>query len=213
MSPFHLRQARTTILLLLSLVAPITLPLVTTTATAQTFSQSRQVIIPSGTSIPVFYDKAEKIVVMPNETMPLTLKVPVNVRSRSGTILIPAGSRVIGQLQPASGGSQFVAQELVFSRGKRQPINAESQVISKTQEIRRGSNTTSILKGAAIGGAAAAAIATITGDHAIATEEILGGVGLGALGGLLLGHKKVEVVVINPNTDLNLTLRTQLALR
>jgi hypothetical protein len=60
MSPFHLRQARTTILLLLSLVAPITLPLVTTTATAQTFSQSRQVIIPSGTSIPVFYDKAEK---------------------------------------------------------------------------------------------------------------------------------------------------------
>jgi hypothetical protein len=69
------------------------------------------------------------------------------------------------------------------------------------------------LKGAAVGGAAAAAIGALTGDRAIATEEILGGAGLGALGGLLLGKRKVDVVVVNPNTDLNVTLRSALALR
>jgi len=214
MSRFHPSQAGTSLLLLLSLMSGITIPIATSaSAIAQTYSQSSQVVIPSGTSIPVLYDKAEKIVVTPNETLPLTLRVPVNVRSRRGTVLIPAGSQILGRLQPTKGGTQFVAQELVISRGRRQPINARSKVISQTQEIRQGSNTSSILKGAAIGGAAAAAIAVVTGDNAIATEEILGGAGLGALGGLLLGRKKVDVVVINPNTDLNLTLGSRLALR
>lgn len=158
------------------------------------------------------YDEAEKIVVTRTETMPITLKVAANIRSRSGTTLIPAGSEVVGELQPANGGSQFVAQELV-RYGIRQRIDATSQVITQTREINRGTNTGSILKGAAIGAAAATAISVLTGDNRAGILEILGGAGLGAVGGVLLGRNKAEVVVINPDTDLNLTLRSSLALR
>lgn len=174
------------------------------------YPQSTQVTIPAGTSIPVRYDKAERIVVSPDETMDLTVTVATNIVTRSGAVLIPAGSQIIGQIQPVDGGSQFVARELVLNQ-RRQNISATSRVVSQTEEITRGSNTRSILKGAAIGAAAAAAVAAITGDRAIATEEVLGGAGLGALSGVLLGRRRTEVVVINPS-DLNLTLNSNLPL-
>jgi hypothetical protein len=85
--------------------------------------------------------------------------------------------------------------------------------VTKTEKIDQGASTSQVLKGAVIGAAAATAISAITGDHAIATEEVLGGAGLGAIGGLVFGRKKVEVISINPNQDLNLTLRSTLALR
>lgn len=176
------------------------------------YPSSTQVTIPAGTSIPSRYDEAERIIVSPNETMSLTLTVATNIINRSGTVLIPAGSQIVGQIQPVYGGSQFVARELVMSNNRRQSMNATSRVFSQTQEITRGSNTRSILKGAAIGAAAAAAVGAITGDRAIATEEVLGGAGLGALGGVLLGRRRAEVVVINPTTDLNLTLNSNLPL-
>ncbi|MBD2040722.1 hypothetical protein [Microcoleus sp. FACHB-672] len=170
--------------------------------------------LPYGTEIRVRYDDAEKILVLPDETAPLTLKVAQNIKSSTGTILIPVGSQIIGELRPANGGSQFVAKELLMGRNSRPiPLNARSEVVTKTEKIDKGVSTGNILKGAAIGAAAATAISAITGDRAIATEEVLGGAGVGALGGLLLGRKKDTVVVINPNTDLDLTLRSELALR
>ncbi len=220
-------QSTASLITVFSLMAVATVPILTSTpAAAQLFPPqtnnpegrlfsppSTTVTIPSGTTIPIRYNDAKKIVIAPNESLPLTLNVAANVRTRSGTILIPAGSQIVGQLQPVSGGSQFVAKELVFSDNKRQPLDATSDVITKTEEVRQGGDTSAILQGALIGGAAAAAIAIITGDHAIATEEVLGGAALGALGQLLLGQTKTEVIVINPNTDLNLTLRSNLALR
>lgn len=172
-----------------------------------------RVRIPLGTEIPVRYDKTDKIVVLPSETVPLTLTVDKNIRSARGTLLIPAGSQVKGKLKPAEAGSQFVAEELLLTSGKTLPIDATSEVITTTQEIKKGTNTGSILKGAAIGSAAAAVIALITGNKRISALEVLGGAGIGALGGVLLGKKKVDVVVINPDTDLNLTLNSSLALR
>lgn len=172
--------------------------------------QTSQVTIPAGTSIPVRYNKAEKIVVSPDETMPLTLTVATNIVNRSGSVLIPAGTQIVGQIQPVSGGSQFVAREIVISQNRRQQLNATSEVFSRTEEIRRGSNTRSILKGAVIGAAAASAISLITGNKKIAAGEVLGGAGLGAVSGVLLGRRKAEVIVINPSTDMNLTLNSSL---
>lgn len=221
-------KSKTAAFMALAIATSATVPLVTSTpASAQLFPrqpypsrtqpypstpypQSTQVTIPAGISIPVRYDKAERIVVAPDETMNLTVTVATNIVNRSGAVLIPAGSEIIGQIQPVYGGSQFVARELVMYQ-RRQNINASSRVVSQTEEITRGSNTTSILKGAAIGAAAAAAVAAITGDRAIATEEVLGGAGLGALSGVLLGRRRTEVVVINPS-DLNLTLNSNLPL-
>lgn len=176
------------------------------------YPTATQVTIPAGTTIPARYDEAERIVVSPEETMSLTLTVATNIITRSNAVLIPAGSQIVGQIQPVTGGSQFVARELVLPNNQRHSFNAASRVFNQTQEITRGSNTGSILRGAAIGAAAAAAVAAITGDRAIATEEVLGGAGLGALGGVLLGRRRAEVIVINPTTDLNLRLNSNLPL-
>jgi DNA-binding transcriptional regulator LsrR (DeoR family) len=65
-----------------------------------------------------------------------------------------------------------------------------------------------ILRGAAIGAAAAAVLSEIFGS--IDVIEVLGGAGLGALAEILLsGSEEVEVVVIEPATDLDLTLQSE----
>ncbi|MBD1927220.1 S-layer homology domain-containing protein [Trichocoleus sp. FACHB-90] len=170
--------------------------------------------IPSGTTIPVRYDK-EKILVTPEERAPLTLTVAANITTAEGTVLIPAGSQVVGELQPAPnrGGTRFVAQQLILANNQRLPINAISQAITKTQEVTKGASLSNIIKDAALGAAAAAAVSAVTGDKAIATEEVLGGVGIGGLIGLFLGRDKVSLIAIDPDTDLNLRLREDLVIR
>lgn len=170
------------------------------------------VTIPSGTSIPVRYDQAERILVTREETAPLTLTVAQNIVTREGTVLIPAGSQVVGELRPAEGGSQFVARELTTSTGQRYQFNATSEVITNTERVRRGANAGRIVRNTALGAAAAAAISAVTGDRAIATEEVLGGAGIGALIGLFLGRDSVDLVAIDPETDLQLTLGSDLVL-
>lgn len=179
-------------------------------------SQFNREIIPSGTVIPVTYEK-DKVVVTREETAPLTLTVARDIRTSQGRILIPAGSQIVGELQPVRRGdrigTQFVARELFVSRRQRYRIDANSGVITRTERIQRGSGTGSIVQGAALGAAAAAALAGITGDKAIATEEVLGGAGVGALAGVLLGRRSADVIVIRPEEDLALRLRSDIVLR
>ena len=214
-------KSGTAALMALAIATGTSAPLFTTaSASAQLFPssprntttpQTNQITIPSGTTIPVRYNEAEKIVVSPKETMEVTLTVANNIVNRRGTILIPAGSTIEGELQPATNGSQFVATTLI-TNNRRQPIDATSKVIRQTT-VGRGAKTGNILKGAAIGAAASAALGALTGDRAIATEEVLLGTGAGALGGALLRNRKADVVVIEPDTDLALTLQSNLALR
>ncbi|MBZ8179414.1 MAG: hypothetical protein SAL07_05875 [Oscillatoria sp. PMC 1051.18] len=171
-----------------------------------------RLVIPRGTEIPVEYKEAEKILVALDETMDLTLTVAANIRNRDGRLLVPFGSEVVGKLEPTSGGSRFVAEEIIINN-RRQYLNADSRIVTRREEIRRGSRTSEILRGASIGASAAAVIAAVTGDKAIATEEVLGGAILGTLGGLILGRSEsAEVISINPNSDLDITLRSDLNL-
>ena len=170
------------------------------------------VTIPGGTAIPVKYDQAKRILVTKEEIAPLTLTVAQNVVNGQGAVLIPSGSQVVGELRPTEGGSQFVAKELVSTTGQRYQFNATSEVITKTEQIRKGTNVGSVVKNTALGAAAAAGISAVTGDRAIATEEVLGGAGIGALIGLFFGRNKVDLVAIDPNTDLQLTLGSELML-
>ncbi|MDY7021776.1 MAG: hypothetical protein SWJ54_10510 [Cyanobacteriota bacterium] len=182
-------------------------------AVAQRFPGSLQRDrITAGTLIPTEYEK-EKIVVTPDETVPVTLKISRDVRTSYGQTWLPQGSEVNGELRPVGGGSQFIAEEVIFSNGQRYRLNANSQVVTRTETIRKGASAGDILKGAAIGAAAATALAAIIGDEAIATEEVLGGAGLGALAGVFLGREKVEVVVIRPEEDLNLRLQSDIVFR
>lgn len=170
------------------------------------------VSIPSGTTIPVRYDKAERILVTKEETAPLTLTVGQNVVTNAGTVLIPAGSQVVGELRPAKDGSQFVARQLVLPNGQKYEINATSEVITKTETVRKGAKVGGIAKNAALGAAAAAAIQAVTGDRDVELGPTLGGVGVGALLGLFLGRESVELIAIDPDTDLRLTLGSDLKL-
>lgn len=170
--------------------------------------------IPSGTTLPVRYEQ-DRILVTQNETVPLTLTVAANITTADGRVLIPVNSQVVGELRPSGDGTQFVAQELVLVNGERISLDANSEVITETETVREGTNVSSLIRNAAIGTAAAAAISAVTGDDAIATEELLLGAGAGALVTLIqqfLGRNSVELVVIEPDTDLDLTLEEDLVI-
>ncbi|MEH1815755.1 MAG: S-layer homology domain-containing protein [Nostoc sp.] len=179
-------------------------------AVGSTTPTPTSVTIAQGTAIPVKYDKAEKILVTKDETSPLTLTVSQNVVTQDGTVVIPAGSQVIGQLKPATGGSQFVAEKLVLTSGQEYQLNATSEVITKTETVKKGTSISSIIKNTVLGAGAATAVSAVTGDRAIATEEILGGAGIGALVGLFLGKSSVDLIAIDPNTDLQMTINQNL---
>ncbi|MCF4969530.1 S-layer homology domain-containing protein [Nostoc sp. CMAA1605] len=168
------------------------------------------VTIPQGTVIPVKYDKAEKILVTKDETAPLSLTVAQNVVTQEGTVVVPAGSQVIGQLRPAPNGSQFVAQRLVLTNGQEYDLNATSEVITKTETVRKGTSTSAIIRNTVLGAGAAAAVSAVTGDRAIATEEVLGGAAIGGLIGLFFGRNSVDLIAINPDTDLQMTINQNL---
>ncbi len=178
---------------------------------AQRFPDSwRTSAIPAGTAIPVRYDEAEKIILKPDETVPVTLTVTSDVLTSRGTVLIPQGSKIEGELQPANSGTQFVAKQVILADNRKAPIDASSNVVTRTETINKRSNP-DILKGAAIGGAAAAVLAEILGK--IDVLEVLGGAGAGALGSVVLrGHRQVDVVVVEPATDIDLRLRSDFSL-
>lgn len=209
-------KSTTAVIIALGMSASATAPiLIASPASAQyrdSVTQRRDYRIPAGTEIQVRYDSAEKIVVSPNETTNLTLTVASDIVSPDREILIPARSQVVGELRPARGGSQFVARELILPGGERRSLNASSDVITRTEEVRKGRDLTSLLAGAAVGSAAGALIAGLTGDRRIDALEVLAGTGTGTLGGLLLGNRRRsnEVVIIDPNRDLDLRLNSDL---
>ncbi|HEY9873256.1 MAG TPA: hypothetical protein V6D12_07455 [Candidatus Obscuribacterales bacterium] len=127
-------------------------------------------------------------------------------------MLIPSGSQVVGQLQPTQGGTEFVAQTLTLPNGQQMSIDATSEVITKTEQIKKGANIGTLIKDTALGAAAAAAISGVTGDRRITTGEVLGGAGLGTLAGIFLGRSSVDLIVIDPQTDLNLRLNQPLVI-
>ncbi len=170
--------------------------------------------VPSNTVIPVTY-KADKILLTKEETVPVTLIVSSNMATTNGVILIPQGSEIKGELQPKDGGTQFVAQQLILANGQTYNISATSNVITKTETVSQGMDTGNLLKNAALGTAAAAAIAAVTGDNAIATEELLIGAGAGILATLIpqfLGMNNVDLLVVEPETNLDLTLNSDLVI-
>jgi hypothetical protein len=165
--------------------------------------------LPAGTAIPVRYEAAERIILKPEESVDVTLTVATDVRSGDrGWVVLPAGSKIEGQLRPSQGGTQFISENVILAnRDQALPINATSDVITDTQIINERSSP-DIVRGAAIGGAAAAVLSEIFGS--IDFLEVLAGAGIGVLAEVLIRNdKEVEVVVVEPETDLDLTLQSE----
>jgi len=169
--------------------------------------------IPAGTLIPVGYEEAEKVVVAPDESMRLRLTVTQDIRDVQGRVIIPFGSEIEGELRPVSNGTQFFAEQVIISDRRRFRIDAISKVVTETEDITKGANAGDILKGAAVGTGASALLSAILGDDVLEVERLLIGAGLGALGGVFVGRDEVEVVVIYPEDDLDLRLRSDFAFR
>jgi hypothetical protein len=160
--------------------------------------------LPRGTQIEVFAEN-ERVIVTPEETTSLRLTVAENVRDRQGIVVIPAGSIIEGELRPARSGTQFFAQEVILrGTNERLALDADSNIVTRRQVVSRRTNP-DVLRGAAVGSAAAAVVAEVFGR--IDFVDVLAGAGLGVLGELLLTRQReVEVVVVFPETDLDLQL-------
>jgi hypothetical protein len=184
-------------------------------------NQSRSITIPANVTLPVTYEK-EKVIVKPGETTPLTLRIASDIIDNNRNILIPGGTEVVGELQPVNvdnsynndnrQGVRFVARELVFANGRRQQIFANSRTITETERISQGSDTGQILKDAAIGAGAATLISLITGNRKIEVLEPVGGAAAGALASILIRKNQVDVFVLRPEQDLDITLVSNLVL-
>lgn len=206
------------------------LPLAATSAQAQSkpyliaqlLDQRLEYRLPEGTQIPVQYNEAERIIIKPDETAEVSLVVADDVRSQStNRVVIPENSIITGELQPTDNGTQFVADRIVFpgmaveddededsDEAAGLAIDATSDEITDTQIITEDSDP-DILRGAVIGGAAAAVLAEIFGS--IDILEVLGGAGIGVLAEILINNgnqDEVEVIIIEPETDLDLTLQS-----
>ncbi len=217
MTRWHVWKSGTAAFLAIAMTTGAIVPIFTPTpANAQLLNQfPRETAIPRGVTLPVEFEK-DKIIVTPEETLPLTLKIASDIIEQ-GTrrILIPKGTEVVGELRPATRngkeGSQFIAQELVYRDGTRQFIDANSPIITKTTKIKKGASTDKVLQDAAIGAGAATLISLITGNRKIEILEPLGGAAAGALASVLLRKKSKEVILIEPQSgDIDITLNSNL---
>ena len=232
MTRLHQWKSGTAALMAIAVTASVTAPLLTLApANAQyrigqdRIGQYGNVTIPSGVALPVTYEK-ETITIAPGQTKSLTLRIASDIIDRNRNVLIPAGTKVNGRLESVDldsyysrttddnqgKGVRFVAQELEFSNGQRQPINASSRTYTTTQKVSQGPNTGQVLTDAAIGAGAGILGSLVTGNRKIDDlKPVLGGAA-GAGASVLLRKKQGSAFVLRPAQDLKLTLNSNLNL-
>jgi len=201
-------------------------------ANAQYIGQNRtgqygNATIPSGVALPVTYEK-ETITIAPGESKSITLRIANDIIDRNRNVLIPAGTKVHGRLESVDldsysrdtintddnqgKGVRFVAQELEFSNGQRQSINATSRTYSTTQKVTQGPSTNQVLTDAAIGGGVGILGSLVTGNRRIDDLKPVLGAAAGAGASVLLRKKEVNAFVLRPEQDLKITLNSNLNL-
>jgi len=232
MTSVHQWKSGTAALMAIAVTASVTAPLLTLApANAQyrigqdRVGQYGNVTIPSGVALPVTYEK-ETITIAPGETKSLTLRIANDIIDRNRNVLIPAGTKVNGRLEAVDldsyysrttddnqgKGVRFVAQELEFSNGQRQPINASSRTYTTTQKVSQAPSTSQVLTDAAIGAGAGLLGSLVTGNRRIDDlKPVLGGAA-GAGASVLLRKKQGSAFVLKPAQDLKLTLNSNLNL-
>ncbi|BAC08991.1 S-layer homology domain-containing protein [Thermosynechococcus vestitus] len=136
------------------------------------------IALPAGQQIPARFPDAERIVLSPSETIALRLVTAADVRDSQGRVVIPVGSEIFGQIQPAQGGSQFVANTVVINN-RQLPIAANSQVIRTIRDA-RDPNIGNVFRNAAIGSAVAAGLSGLLGNQKITPLKVLTGAATGA---------------------------------
>ncbi|PAX51078.1 conjugal transfer protein TrbI [Brunnivagina elsteri] len=191
-------------------------------------NNSRDITISRGARIPTKYNK-EKIYLVPGETMKVTLVVSQNlVDGNGGNILIPRDSKIKGEFVPVKRrdswnsrdsrdskdvqGTQFIAREIVLPNGETQRIDASSDIITRTEKVKKGPQTGEILRDAGYGAAAGAVIGLLTGDKKVGAGELLIGGAAGSIYRVIKGGKEANLIAIYTDRDLNLRLDSPLTI-
>lgn len=116
-----------------------------------------------------------------------------------GQLLLPAGSKIYGQIQPAPGGVEFVAQSLVV-QGRAYSIVARSAILTDQKDPRQYSPE-AIVGDGAIGAAAGAILGLATGG--LGLTGVVGGAATGVVAGNVTAH---QTVVLQPGQTFDLVL-------
>jgi len=175
--------------------------------TSPQFSLQSGLQLRAGEVLGASYSSSEPLYLGVNETRAVSFVLTDPLRDRNNMIVVPAGSVVEGQFQPAPGGSQFVSRSVVVN-GRSFPLYAQSSVI-RSQKDPRQTTGEAILGHSLIGAGVGVLLGGLTGDRVIATEEVLGAAALGAVIGNV---SAAEMVVVQPNQPLNLTVTQDLQL-
>ena len=151
-------------------------------------SEVRSGRLTAGTVLPVAYSGSERIVLRRDERYPLTLTITRDLRDNRNRVLIPSGSQVEGEFRPVKDGVQFVARRLVLRNGETYTINAISRIIYSARDLDDDLRNTRISDTARV---------------------IIGSV----LGNGRNTRDGSNLIVVYPNRDLDLTLRSDLQIR
>lgn len=158
--------------------------------------------LPAGTRLSVEYQNSDRIVLRRNERLDLTLVVNRDVRDSRGTVVIPEGSRIEGELRPTGDGTQFVSDRLILTNGRRYEIDATSDIIKRNRNLETGRlGNTNVTEAARV------VLGSITRGGNLNLGTVLGNVLAGRLG------QNTDIVVVYPDSDLDLTLRSDLSIR
>lgn len=158
-------------------------------------------LVRAGEVITATAQTGQTLYISPGQTVPFDMVLNSPLQDPQGNVVVPAGSTVQGQFQPAQGGTQFVTQSLLFN-GRSYPLFAQSNVIPSQRDPRQTSGQ-AIVEDAFIGAAAGALLGGIFGNRVISTEKVLGGAAAGAVIGNVTAP---EAAVVQPNASLALTL-------
>jgi hypothetical protein len=170
-------------------------------------AQNPELRIPQGTKVSVKYEASDKVVVAPGESINMALLTASDVKNSQGKVLIPANSRLEGQLIPRYSGStflgtQFVAQRLVVGNQTYNNLNVTSPLVTAKppEEVKRQS-----LEDAAITAAARTVADTVLG-RSVKPADILTTILTGRTPGTpTTTNTQNQLVIIDPEADLPMT--------
>lgn len=178
-----------------------------TSGTGTQTTQSPELRIAQGTKVNVKYEASDKVVVAPGESINMTLLTASDIKNSQGKVLVPANSRLEGQLIPRYSGStflgtQFVAQRLLVSNQTYNNLNVTSPLVTAKppEEVKRQS-----LEDAAITAAASTIANTVLG-RPVKPADILTTILTGRTPGTTTTRNtQNQLVIIDPETDMPLT--------
>ncbi len=148
-------------------------------------------VTPAGAATPQHFNS--------DSVAPLNVVLDRSIYDDQGRLLLPAGSKIYGQIQPAPGGVEFIGKSLVVE-GRAYSIVARSAILPDQKDPRQYSEG-AILGDAALGAVAGTAFGLVTGG--LGLTSVFGGVASGVVVGNVTAN---PTVVLRPGQTFDLVL-------